>query len=214
VRQALKIPFKKQLKIKYKYKGGDVGEIVIKKKPETGWAHYIKDLLGVNNICEELEYVRVYDGSDLIYTYPCGSRKRSDELDTTFEDLKKELLREVINEIRSRRKVSLSDMLAQFLAEQKMLSDLYNVLKEQIEPKTSGFKDLVDFIQILKTLSTLTPQQQQVISKETIKETLTNTTQGIADVLKMLSEMPQEEREKLVNEAMQNIMNKFRESKS
>jgi len=212
VRQALKIPFKKQLKIKYKYRNGDVGEIVIKKKPEGGWAHYIRDLLGVKDICDELEYVRVYEGTDLIYTYPCTKRK-SDELDTTFEDLKKELLKEVINEIRSRRKVSLSDMLAQFLAEQKMLSDLYNVLKEQIEPKTNIFKDLVDFIQILKTLSTLTPQQQQVISKETIKETLTNTTQGIADVLKMLSEMPQEEREKLVNEAMQNIMNKFRETK-
>ncbi len=206
----MKIPFKKQLKIKYKYKGGDVGEIVIKKKPEGGWAHYIKDLLGVNNICEELEYVRVYEGTDLIYTYPCGSRKRSDELDTTFEDLKKELLREVINEIRSRRKVSLSDMLAQFLAEQKMLSDLYSVLKEQIEPKTSSLKDIIDFIQILKTLSSLT----QPLSKEEVKETLTNTGKGIADVLKMLSEMSPEEREKLMTEAMQNIMNKFRESKS
>ena len=205
----MKIPFKKQLKIKYKYRNGDVGEIVIKKKPEGGWAHYIKDLLGVNNICDELEYVRVYDGSDLIYTYPCGRRK-SDELDTTFEDLKKELLREVINEIRSRRKVSLSDMLAQFLAEQKMLSDLYSVLKEQIEPKTSSLKDIIDFIQILKTLSSLT----QPLSKEEVKETLTNTGKGIADVLKMLSEMSPEEREKLMTEAMQNIMNKFRESKS
>jgi len=75
----LKIPkltLKKTYKLVAKSRSGENVEIELDHKPAG--AIEIKDLLGVESICEEYESVRVYENKKLIYVYPCKKRKESD----------------------------------------------------------------------------------------------------------------------------------------
>jgi len=131
----LKIPkltLKKTYKLVAKSRSGENVEIELSHKPAG--AIEIKDLLGVESICEEYESVRVYENKKLIYVYPCKKRKESD-IDQSFEELKKELIKEVIEQLRQARSISPKDVIAQYLAEFQISRDLYKALKEIYEEK-------------------------------------------------------------------------------
>jgi hypothetical protein len=214
----LKIPklsLKKTYKLIAKSRSGENVEIELDHKPAG--AIEIRDLLGVENICEEYESVRVYENKKLIYVYPCTKKKKESDVDQTFEELKKELIKEVVEQLRQSRSISPKDIIAQYLAEFQISKDLYKALKEIYEEKekTSSLGFLKDFLEALSILRQLSPQQPQVATQQITKEqvvsetktALANTTNAVIEAIKILQNMSPEEREKLVKEAMEYINN-------
>jgi len=61
-----KLRLRKRYIVKYKYRSGETGEMELDHKPAG--AVELRELLGIDNICEELEYLRVYENNKLIYT--------------------------------------------------------------------------------------------------------------------------------------------------
>jgi len=214
----LKIPklsLKKTYKLIAKSRSGENVEIELDHRPAG--AIEIRDLLGTENICEEYESVRVYENKKLIYVYPCTKRRKESDVDQTFEELKKELIKEVVEQLRQARSISPKDIIAQYLAEFQISKDLYKALKEIYEEKekTSSSSLLKDILEALSILRQLSPQQPQVATPQVTKEqvvsetktTLANTANAVIEAIKILQSMNPEEREKLVKEAIQYINN-------
>ena len=210
-----KLSLKKTYKLIAKSRSGENVEIELDHKPAG--AIEIRDLLGTESICEEYESVRVYENKKLIYVYPCTKKRKESEIDQTFEELKKELIKEVIEQLRQARSISPKDIIAQYLAEFQISRDLYKALKEIYEEKeksSSGFGFLKDIIEALSIIRQLSPQQQvatpQVTREQVLSETkttLANTTNAVIEAIKILQNMNPEEREKLVKEAIEYINN-------
>jgi len=210
-----KLSLKKTYKLIAKSRSGENIEIELDHRPAG--AIEIRDLLGVENICEEYESVRVYENKKLIYVYPCTKKRKESDVDQTFEELKKELIKEVVEQLRQARSISPKDIIAQYLAEFQISRDLYKALKEIYEEKeksSSGFGFLKDIVEALNILRQLSPQQPQVATQVTreqvlseTKNTLSNTANAVIEAVKILQNMSPEEREKLIKEAMQYISN-------
>ena len=200
--------------LKYKFKDtGETGEMEFDHKPT---ASEIREHLGIENICEELEYARVYRGKKLVYQYPCPKRKRKEEseLDALAKDLLKDFIKEAIEELRAKRKLSPQDILAQLLAEQHISRDLYYALKEIYEKERGGSSFFSEFANFLRTLREFqafnivqqaTPQSPQQI----VQQSITNTTTGVAQVLSELMKMSPQERERVLNEALAKLSEQF-----
>jgi hypothetical protein len=208
-----KLKLRRRYFVKYKYKTGETGELEIDHKPAG--AIELRELLGIDNICEELEYLRVYENNKLIYTYPCPKRRKEEsELDTLAKDLLKDFVKEAIEELRAKRNISPKDILAQILAEHTISKDLYNALKEIYERERGGssfFSDLANFLRVMREIQALnvlqqaTPPQQQ----QAVQQSITNTATGVAQVLSDLMKMSPEERTKIFNEALAKISEQF-----
>jgi hypothetical protein len=208
-----KLKLRRRYFVKYKYKTGETGELEIDHKPAG--AIELRELLGIDNICEELEYLRVYENNKLIYTYPCPKRKREEsELDALAKDLLKDFVKEAIEELRSKRNISPKDILAQILAEYQISRDLYSALKDIYEKERGGssfFSDLANFLRVMREIQALnvlqqaTPPQQQ----QAVQQSITNTATGVAQVLSDLMKMSPEERTKIFNEALAKISEQF-----
>jgi hypothetical protein len=208
------------VKVKYKYRnGGEIGELELDHKPAG--AFELRELLGIDNICEELEYLRVYENNKLIYSYPCPKRKKEEsELDMLAKDLLRDFLREAVNELKAKRSLSPKDVLAQIIAEYQISRDLYKALNEifSSSSSSSGFiSDLAEFFKLMRELqaqSTLasmaqaTPQltQQNV---QAIQQSIADTATGVAQILNQLMQMSPEEREKVLNEALTQLSKQF-----
>jgi len=205
-----KLKLRKRYFVKYKFKSGESAEIELDHKPSG--AVELRELLGIDNICEELEYLRVYENNKLIYTYPCPKKKKEEsELDSLAKELLKDFVKEAIEELRSKRNISPKDILAQMLAEYNISKDLYNALKEIYEKEHSGssfFSDLANFLRLMRELQAFSIPQQAT-SQQVIKESVSNTATGVAQVLNELMKMSPEERTKVLNEALTKISEQF-----
>jgi hypothetical protein len=207
-----KLRLRKRYVVKYKYKSGETGEIELDHKPAG--AIELRELLGIDNICEELEYIRVYENNKLIYTYPCPKKRRDEsELDSLAKDLLKDFVKEAIEELRAKRSLTPKDVLAQILAEYNISRDLYNALKEIYERESGGssfFSDLANFLRLMREFQALnTLQQAQQLTQQMLQESVTNTVNGVAQVLSQLMQMSPQEREKVLNEALAKISEQF-----
>ena len=199
--------------MKYKLRStGELGEMEIDHKPT---AIELREMLGIDSICEELEYLRVYKGKKLVYQYPCPKRnKEESELDSLTKELLKDLIREAVEELRAKRKITISDIMAQFLAEQNISRDLYNALKEIYEKERSGssfFSDFANFLKMMREFQAFNIVQQatQQTPQQVVQQSITNTATGVAQVLSELMKMSPQEREKVLNEALAKISEQF-----
>jgi len=208
-----KLKLRKRYFVKYKFKSGESAEIELDHKPSG--AVELRELLGIDNICEELEYLRVYENNKLIYTYPCPKRKKEEsELDTLAKELLKDFVKEAIDELRAKRNITPKDILAQILAEHSISKDLYNALKEIYEKERGGssfFSDLANFLRIMRELQAFNIVQQatQPPQQQMIQQSISNTATGVAQVLSDLMKMSPQEREKVFNEALAKISEQF-----
>jgi hypothetical protein len=204
--------------LKYKFKDtGETGEMEFDHKPT---APEIREHLGIENICEELEYARVYKGRKLVYQYPCPKRKSKgeSELDTLAKELLKDFVKEAIEELRAKRNLSPKDILAQLLAEHHISKDLYNALKEIYERERGGssfFSDFINFLRMLRELQAFNIVQQAIPQptpqspQQIVQQSITNTASGVAQVLSELMKMSPQERERVLNEALAKISEQF-----
>ena len=208
-----KLKLRKRYFVKYKFKSGESAEIELDHKPSG--AVELRELLGIDNICEELEYLRVYENNKLIYTYPCPKRKKEEsELDTLAKELLKDFVKEAIDELRAKRNITPKDILAQILAEHSISKDLYNALKEIYEKERGGssfFSDLANFLRLMRELQAFNIVQQatQPPQQQVVQQSITNTATGVAQVLSDLMKMSPEERTKVFNEALAKISEQF-----
>ena len=208
-----KLKLRKRYFVKYKFKSGESAEIELDHKPSG--AVELRELLGIDNICEELEYLRVYENNKLIYTYPCPKRKKEEsELDALAKELLKDFVKEAIDELRAKRNITPKDILAQILAEHSISKDLYNALKEIYEKERGGssfFSDLANFLRIMRELQAFNIVQQatQPPQQQMIQQSISNTATGVAQVLSDLMKMSPQEREKVFNEALAKISEQF-----
>ena len=209
----LKLRLKKTYKLIAKSKSGENVEIELDHKPAG--AVEIRDILGVDNICEEFENVRVYENKKLVYVYPCTKKKKEEsELDALAKDLLKDFVKEAIEELRSKRNISPKDVLAQILAEYQISRDLYSALKDIYEKERGGssfFSDLANFLRIMRELQAFNIVQQatQPPQQQMIQQSISNTATGVAQVLSDLMKMSPQEREKVFNEALAKISEQF-----
>jgi len=212
-----KLRLRKRYVVKYKFKSGETGEVELDHKPAG--AVELRELLGIDNICEELEYLRVYENNKLVYSYPCPKRKKEEgELDTLAKELLKDFVKEAIEELRAKRNLSPKDVLAQLLAEYHISKDLYNALKEIYERRESGssfFGDLANFLRLMRELQAFNIVQQAIPQptpqspQQIVQQSITNTATGVAQVLSELARMSPEERERVINEALAKISEQF-----
>jgi hypothetical protein len=209
----IKLRLKKTYKLVAKSKSGENVELELDHKPSG--AVEIRDILGVDNICEEFENVRVYENKKLVYVYPCPKKKKEEsELDALAKDLLKDFVKEAIEELRAKRNISPKDILAQILAEYNISKDLYNALREIYERERGGssfFSDLANFLRIMRELQAFNIVQQATPppQQQAIKEAVSNTATGVAQVLSDLMKMSPQEREKVFNEALAKISEQF-----
>ena len=209
----IKLKLKKTYRLVAKSKSGENIEIELDHKPAG--AVEIRDILGVDNICEEFENVRVYENKKLVYVYPCPKKKKEEsELDALAKDLLKDFVKEAIEELRSKRNISPKDVLAQILAEYQISRDLYSALKDIYEKERGGssfFSDLASFLRIMRELQAFNALQQatQPLPQQAIQQSISNTATGVAQVLSELMKMSPEEREKVLNDALAKISEQF-----
>jgi len=135
-------------------------------------------------------------------------------LDSLAKELLKDFVKEAIEELRAKRNISPKDILAQILAEYSISRDLYNALKEIYEKDRGGssfFSDLANFLRLVRELQALNALQQATAlqQQQAIQQSISNTATGIAQVLSELMQMPPEEREKVLNEALSKISEQF-----
>jgi hypothetical protein len=98
-------PFRRQkIVLRYKYKSGEEGQIELDEYPEYP-AQAVKEILGVEDICENFEWVRIYVGTRVRYSYPCRKKKeeKEDELLKLAKEVLMEELKETLQSIRERR---------------------------------------------------------------------------------------------------------------
>jgi len=70
----IRLRLKKTYKLVAKSRSGENVEIELDHKPSG--AVEIREILGVDNICDEFESVRVYENKKLVYVYPCPKRQK------------------------------------------------------------------------------------------------------------------------------------------
>jgi len=209
--------------LKYRYKNGEEGQVELDKYPEYP-AMQIKEILGIEDICDTFEWVRIYVNNRVKYSYPCGRRKKEEEDDITklAKELIREQLKKSLERIGSEQQYSPKDILAQLLAEHQMSRDLYMKLKEVFEPHTakeSPFDKLMEKL-LEKALERVVsipvlqqaqqspspspaPQQQQANVEALLSMLPPDVQSAIKEVVERFKSLPPEEQQKLVNEAMQ-----------
>jgi hypothetical protein len=223
-------PFRRQkIVLRYKYKSGEEGQIELDEYPEYP-ATAVKEILGVEDICENFEWVRIYVGSRVRYSYPCRRKKdeKEDELLKLAKEVLMEELKETLQSIREKKNLSPKDILAQLVAEHKMSVDLYKALKELYEPQlartpSSTVEDELGklFVDLLKSaiMGRLalqqplqqSPQQAQTASAQAQPASIMST---IAKAVEEFMQLPPEERTKIINEALEKLGNFRGEAKS
>jgi hypothetical protein len=213
----IKLRLKKTYRLVAKSRSGENVEIELDHKPAG--AVEIREILGVDNICEEFESVRVYENKKLVYVYPCTKKKKEEsELDALAKDLLKDFVKEAIEELRAKRTLTPKDVLAQLLAEYNISRDLYNALKEIYEKERGGssfFSDFANFLKLMRELQALnvlqqaTPPPPQQVVQQGLAQSVTNVATGVAQVLNELMKMSPQEREKVFNEALAKISEQF-----
>jgi membrane-associated HD superfamily phosphohydrolase len=228
----LQLPWRKKVELKFKWKSGEEGSIELDEYPESP-AMKIREVLGVDDICDEFEWVRIYVKGRLKYTYPCGKKKKKeeeDELDQLLKQMKMDIFREYLEDLKAKRNISPKDLLAQMVAEFQISKDLYQSLKQIYEPQLQAqtlqqssspldkiMEKVLDTVvtralsaQAQQSSTQQAPQQAQQANIEALvsmlPEDLKNT---IKDVVEKFKQMPPEEQQKLVQEAMKEA-NKFR----
>jgi hypothetical protein len=237
----IRLPFRREkIVLRYRWKSGEEGQIELDEYPEYP-AQTVKEILGVEDICENFEWVRIYVGSRVRYSYPCRRKKeeKEDELLKLAKEVLMEELKETLQSIRERKNISPKDVLAQLIAEHKMAIDLYRALKELYEPnvKTSSSSSVEDelgkmFMDLFKMvlMNSITGwiqrpmQQQQPVTQQPHQQpqatpsTSTNIINIINEALKEFSQLPPEERAKVVSEALEKAKeiasNLFRKTES
>jgi DNA-binding Lrp family transcriptional regulator len=221
----LRFPWRKKVELKFKWRSGEEGSIELDEYPDSP-AMKIREVLGVDDICGEFEWVRIYVDGRLKYTYPCSKKrkeKEEDEIDSALKEFKKEIFKELLEEMRSKRNISAKDILAQMIAEFQMSKDLYNTLKQFYEPHTvsSSSSSVLDRI-MEKLLENVVmravgasiapqpqPQSQQVNVEALINMLPDDLRNTIKDVVEKFKQMSPEEQQKLIQEALKEA-EKFR----
>jgi hypothetical protein len=220
----IRFPWRRKIELKFKWRSGEEGSIELDEYPDSP-AMKIREVLGVDNICEEFEWVRIYVSGRLKYTYPCSKKRKKeeeDELDQMLKQLKVEMFKEWLEDMKAKRNINPKDLLAQFIAEFQMSKDLYNALKQfyepqtQISPSSSVFDKIMERLleNIVMRAVTLQPQPSTQQVQQTNIETLMNMLpedlrNTIKDVVEKFKQMPREEQQKVIQEAIREA-EKFR----
>jgi hypothetical protein len=213
----LRFPFRREkIVLRYRWKSGEEGQIELDEYPEFP-AQAVKEVLGVEDVCDNFEWVRIYVGSRVRYSYPCRKRReeKEDELLKLAKEVLMEELKETLQSIREKKSISTKDILAQLIAEHKMSVDLYKALKELYEPRvekssTSTAEDelgkiFVDIFRMAimgRLVQQQAPQQAQPSQAPSAPPSLANV---VTEALKEFSQLPPEERAKLINEALEKV---------
>jgi len=228
----LPLPWKKKVELKFKWRSGEEGSIELDGYPESP-ALKIREVLGVDNICDEFEWVRIYVNGRLKYTYPCGKRKKreeEDELDQLLKQMKMEIFREYLEDLKAKRNINPKDLLAQIVAEFQISKDLYQSLKQIYEPHTVSTSSSSPLDKIMEKLlenivmkavgASIAPQPQpqpqqapqqppQVNVEQLLNILPENMKEMIKETIEKFKQMPPEEQQKLVQEAVKEA-SKFR----